>query len=420
MNLNALKREIKFATRERSVWLWLVVVLALSSVAVGFGLAEVERQKANIQSLIESDQQDRLSKVKKFRSWGSAAYYSFHLTYDPPSDLAFAAMGLRDSQPWKHRIRMLALEGQIYERDVGNPSVALIGRFDFAFLSAFIIPLVLIMLLYDLRASEKRAGRYELLEATAGRALPLWLTRAAVRVAALFICLILPFMLAGIISGAAITKLLLVSLGVFIYMLFWAALCALISAWQKPGAVILTTLLALWLSTAVILPAGSRLAIDKAVPIPTGAEILLLQRETVNDAWDLPREATMEPFFARHPEWVDYQPIKSYFEWQWYYAFQQVGDQRAEALSKAYRKGRLEREEVASWVALIAPPSLLERWLQSLAETDMQASAAYEEQVRAYHAALRDFYYPMFFQNARFDKKLLAGLPEFETQPEIK
>ena len=63
---------------------------------------------------------------------------------------------------------MLALEGQIYERDVGNPSVALIGRFDFAFLAAFILPLVLIMLLYDLRTSEKTAGRHDLLEATVG------------------------------------------------------------------------------------------------------------------------------------------------------------------------------------------------------------------------------------------------------------
>ena len=34
----------------------------------------------------------------------------------------------------KHRIRALALEGQIYERDTGNPVLALTGRFDFAFL----------------------------------------------------------------------------------------------------------------------------------------------------------------------------------------------------------------------------------------------------------------------------------------------
>lgn len=39
-------------------------------------------------------------------------------------------MGQRDVQPWKHRIRLLALESQIYERDVGNPSIALVGRFD--------------------------------------------------------------------------------------------------------------------------------------------------------------------------------------------------------------------------------------------------------------------------------------------------
>ena len=104
----------------------------LSSVSIYFGIQEVERQHATIERLLHADAEERDTNLNKVKSWGSAAYYSFHLSYDAPSNFAFAAMGQRDSQAWKHRIRMLALEGQIYERDVGNPVIALIGRFDFA------------------------------------------------------------------------------------------------------------------------------------------------------------------------------------------------------------------------------------------------------------------------------------------------
>ena len=135
--------EIRFAAKDRVLAFWLFTVLMLSIISVVFGLAQVRDQNLAIENLVQADREDRASQVEKLSDWGSAAYYSFHLTYSPPSDFAFAAMGLRDEQPWKHRIRMLALEGQIYERDVGNPSTALIGRFDFSFLASFVFPLIL-------------------------------------------------------------------------------------------------------------------------------------------------------------------------------------------------------------------------------------------------------------------------------------
>ena len=411
--LESLITEAKFAARDRALFIWILVILCLSTCSVYFGLAEVNKQHATIQHLIEADREDRTASAAKLKDWGSAAYYSFHLTYDPPSTFAFAAMGQRDFQPWKHRIRMLALEGQIYERDVGNPVVALIGRFDFTFLAAFILPLVLVILLYDLRASERTAGRHELLEATVGQATSLWFARASVRVAAVFLSLILPLIIAAVLAGTALSTLMWAILFILLYTALWALLCYLLAAWRKPDSVILLSLIGIWLLVAVIVPASAKLAINKFVPVPSGAEILMLQRETVNDAWDLPREVTMDAFFERHHEWSDYQPVKSSFEWQWYYAFQQVGDQRTEPLTNAYREGRLQRDRIANWVSLLTPPSILERSLNSLAKTDLNASIDYEERVRIYHAALRSFYYPKFFRHAPFDKNGLEGLPNF-------
>ncbi len=183
--------------RDRSVWAWWLVVLCLSVLAVSAGLSEVRQQKATIARLIEADHADRLEVLRAQKDWGSAAYYSFHLTFDPPSDFAFAAGGRRDDAAWKHRVRMLALEGQIHERDAGHPVLALIGRFDFAFLAAYVLPLVLIVLLHDLRARERVAGRHDWLVATASDPATLWRWRAALRASGVFLCAALPLLVAG-------------------------------------------------------------------------------------------------------------------------------------------------------------------------------------------------------------------------------
>ncbi|MBC6428304.1 MAG: DUF3526 domain-containing protein [Cellvibrionales bacterium] len=411
--LRSLVREAGFLARDRALLLWVLVVLGLSSVAVWAGLSEVRQQRASIAQLLEADRQDRHSQFAAQSDWGSAAYYSFHLTYDPPADFAFAALGLRDLLPWKHRLRMLALEGQIYEQDVGNPVLALVGRFDFAFLAAMLLPLILIFLLHDLRAAERTAGRHDLLVAVAGNARTVWWWRAGLKSAAIGVAALLPLWVAGLVSGTAPMVLLAATGLVAVHLLFWMAVCVGLAAWQRPAAVILTALVGLWLVLGTLLPAAGRTAIEAAVPIPSGAEILLTQREAVNDAWDLPVAATMRPFLARHPEWAGERPIGEGFDWAWYYAFQQVGDQTAEPLSERYRAGRMERDRLAGLLAWLAPPALVERALQRLARTDLRAALAYEERVRAFHARLRAFYYPGLFRGEPFEPSALARLPEF-------
>jgi len=146
------------------------------------------------------------------------------------------------------------------------------------------------------------------------------------------------------------------------------------------------------------------LLVNNSVALPDGGDIVLTQREAVNDAWDLPKEATYTPFVERHPDWKDYTSWdKESFEWKWYYAFQQVGDQKAENLSLAYRQGRLDRDNLTSKFSLLSPTSLIQRQFEKLAKTDASASRAYEARVRNYHAELRQWYYPRLFKDLPFE-----------------
>ena len=412
--VKTLVREGWFLSRDSGALFWLLLAFVLSVVAVSFSIAEVREQRETIATLIQEDAADRANALEGHEDWGTAAYYAFHLTYAPPTDFAFAAMGQRDSSPWKHRVRMLALEGQIHEADTRNPDFGLVGRFDFAFLAASVAPLLLILLLYDLRASERTMRRHDLLVATAGSSRAVWLPRALVRLAALTLLLLIPLWIGAAVEGTGVNLTLQASFIVLGSLLFWWLIVECVSRMDASPSTLLTSLVGLWLALAIVVPAASKAIIEAANPVPDGSDILLLQRETVNDAWDLPKEATMKPFVERHPAYADHAEIgEEGFAWKWYYAFQQVGDQVVEPLADQYRDARVARDRQAGFASLLSPTSLVERAFEKLAGTDAGAMIAYEDRVREYHGDLRAFYYPLMFLDEPFDAQRLNDLPVY-------
>ncbi len=415
--MSALLRETRFLLRDRGAVLWIALALLLSAAATGFGIVEVRDQRATIAMLLEEDARERKSALAGQEDWGGAAYAAFHLTYAPPSDLAFAALGQRDTAPWLHRVRILALEGQIHEADTRNADFGLIGRFDFAFMAATLAPLLLILLLHDLRSAERVAGRHDLLVATAGAARQVWLPRALVRFIGLSLGVMVPFWIGAGFEGTAPGKVVTGSALVIGALLIWWLLVELVARGKASPPVQLTGLVGLWIALALLVPATARALIEAHTPVPDGAEILMLQREAVNDAWDKPKAATMQPFLARYPEWQAWGAVDKPFAWKWYFAFQEVGDMQAEPLAKSWREGGLARDKAAGIAAFLSPASLVERGFERLAGTDSRATIAYEDRVRLFHAKLRAFHYPLLFREPPYDPLAFAKLPRYRPEP---
>ncbi|SUJ06421.1 Uncharacterised protein [Sphingomonas paucimobilis] len=187
--------EARLLLRSRLALAALLLMALLSAAAVAAGMAEVARQRAAIDAVATAQAEDIAAVadyVDRTKDGGSAAYYSFHPTWDSPSPLAFAAIGMRDVAPYILRVRALGLEAQIYDGDTFNPELALPGRFDFAFVLVFLAPLFAIALFHDLKSAEREAGRARMLDAMPnGRRL--WFRRAMVRFVLLLAALIVPF-----------------------------------------------------------------------------------------------------------------------------------------------------------------------------------------------------------------------------------
>jgi ABC-2 type transport system permease protein len=414
-------REAKLFLRLRSAVLAVAGLFLLTCAGVAAGLAEVARQDVVIARIGPQQAQD----VQAIADWvsrdkdaGNAAYYTFHATWDPPSDLAFAALGARDVAPFVLRVRALGLEAQLYEGEIGNPEAALPGRFDFAFVLVYLAPLFAILLFHDLRSGEREAGRLRALEVAAGSSAHLWGTRIAVRGLALFTALTIPFLGGAMLAGTAGWKTVAVLGFVVGYLVFWTVLCLAVAQAARSSLANAMTLAAVWLVLTIVAPAVGHVAINTAVPLRQGMELSLLQRNAVHRAWDIPKSDTMQAFFRTHPEWAGTAPVTAPFHWKWYFAFHQVGDQSVDGLAREYRDGVLARTAWSERLGHVLPGVGVQLALHRLADSDPRAQMAYLDRVREFHGELRRFYYPYIFDERPFDRVDFAGAPAFRPRAE--
>ncbi|WP_430424773.1 DUF3526 domain-containing protein [Phenylobacterium sp.] len=419
--MNDLIREARLFLRLRAALAAALGLFLLAAAGTAAGLVEIARQNdaiARIAPQQAADVQAISDWVSRDKDAGNAAYYTFHATWDPPSDLAFAALGLRDVAPYMLRVRALGLEAQLYEGDIGNPEASLPGRFDFAFVLVYLTPLFAILLFHDLLSGEREAGRLRSLEAAAGDARRLWTARVAVRVTALLLALALPFLTGAAIAGVAAWKVSAVLLLILCYIGFWTALCLVVGRMTRSSLANAMTLAATWLVLTIIAPAVGHVAINTAAPLRQGMELSLHQRTAVHQAWDIPKADTMRAFFTTHPEWADTAPVTQPFHWKWYFAFHQVGDQSVADMSRDYRAGILKRAAWSERLGYILPGVAVQLALHRLADTDPAAQIAYQDRIRAFHADLRRFYYPYLFNETPFGAPDFGKSPAFRAAPD--
>jgi ABC-2 type transport system permease protein len=412
------RQELRLFLRQRAAVPALVLLALLSAASVWTGLAEIAAERETIARVVAQQAAEEThiaGWAGKLGDAGEAAYSTFHATFDPPSPLAFAALGQRDLAPWVLRVRALGLEAQLYEGENANPELALPGRFDWAFVLTYLAPLFVIVLLHDLASGEREAGRYDALQAIAAAPRRLWGRRVVVRAGGLLLAVAAPFAVGAALSGATAAAIASVLALTFAYVAAWALLSLAVGFRRWSSVTHAATLAAAWLVLTLLLPALAQLRISDAIPVRQGIELTLAQREAIHGAWDRPKAGTMQAFFRTHPGWRDTAPVdENGFHWKWYYAFQQVGDESVADQVAAYRAGLEAREAWTRRLGWVLPAVGTQVLLHRLANTDLAAQLAYQDRIREFHGRLRNFYYPYVFNDIPFREADFAKAPRWQ------
>ena len=415
--MTRLRYELRVLLRSRVSAAALFLLLALSVVAVGAGLAASARQNAVIDRVAAAQNRDRAAVIDQYGKpdgeAGYAAYYTFHLTSDRPSRLAFAAMGQRDIQPYVLRVRLLGLQAQLYETETFNPELALPGPFDFAFVLIYLAPLAVIVLMHDLVSGEREAGRLRLLSALPAAPGGLWLRRAGLRAGLVLLALLAPLLVGAALARAPVLGVATLGLVAVLYVAFWTGLGLLVGAWGRRSAFNAAALVGCWIVLVLLVPALANAVLSRAVPVGRGVDLTLAQREAVHHAWDVPRAAVMDPFLAKHPELKGTPPVGAPFHWGWYYAMHEMGDDSVAGQVAEYRASLAARQAWTERLGWLSPAAAAQSLVHRVADSDLPAHLAYQDSVTAFHRRLQAFYYPYLFNEHPFQRADFERLPVY-------
>lgn len=393
--------ELLILRRSSATVFGMLGLLACGVAAIGHGRALIDQQRASVDAASERQLHEHQRVLAPLPPSANAAdqlfYLAFH-TVRQPAAWAPVALGQRDVQAFNLKIRVTALQGQLYDTDVASPLLASFGHFDLAFVFVVLAPLFVIALTYNVHSGEVEAGTWSLLRSQPVPAWRILAAKALLRAASVWLPLIVLQLLATAWLRLPLDATwVAVAGGGLAYVVVWTATCLLVAMWRRPSDVNVLVLLGVWVAWTALGPALLNVAAAVRFPMPEAMELTVLQRQAYHGAWDEPLPDVMAAFVERYPEWKNAAVPRDRYSNAWYYAMQQRGDDAAAPAAARYRQQLESRDRwMARW-AWLFPPAAFQRALARTARTDLRAYLAYLDSVAAYHERLKRHFLPVIF-----------------------
>ncbi|MEJ8802081.1 ABC transporter permease [Pontibacter sp. H249] len=397
--------------------LLILTLLTLFSGLYGiyYGTTEIARQQENIAALdvlTEKNIEELKAKYPDGTDAGDIGYYHSTFAVNHPDSWASLSLGQRDVNPYYIKLRLLNLQSQLYDTENINPLKVLSGNFDLAFVLVYLFPLLIIGLCFNILSIEKEQGTLPLL-LSQPIGLPLIVSAKLTFRMMLVLGLALLLSVVAMVLGQVMPdERVALWLGVVVlYCLFWFGVAFLVAALQKNSAFNAVTLLGVWLTLTIIVPALLNVYIAVKRPMPQALELTIKQREVVHGGWDKPKRETMDKFFSLYPQWTDTTEIQGRFAWRWYYAFHHLGDVAVADLAQEYQQGLQARHQLVEQLNVWSVPVNVQTIFNAMAGSDLPSYVGFLQSATQYHDSLREFYYPFLFNQVNFTNADYAKEP---------
>lgn len=415
-----LKLELKNFLGARIAAYSLLAFLLAGAFSAIYSNSLIEKQKA-ILAEIPGHQSDHLSKQLELNKadLGNLLYYLQFSAAHQPSSWAGFSIGQRDVNPYNLKVRMLALEGQLYDSEFSNPNSLLFGNFDPSFIIIFLLPLLVIAFTYDVVSFDIESGSWNLLRSQPVSLARVVLWRLLVRFAVLCgITFAFVFAANLYLGGKIDERLAYALLSAFAYMAFWFLLAAFISSFLKNSSFNAISLIGAWIFLAILLPAFLNLAISTAFPVSESFDLTIAMREGYHQKWDRRKAETMEKFYADYPDYRDFPIPEDKFSWGWYYAMQNMGDKESANSAAKYIEKLEMRDKYTNLAALFIPTINTQAAFSSIAQNDLRNHLDYLGSVKNLHKEIREYFYPYIFRNSKVEEVDWNAIPKHSFENE--
>ncbi len=337
-----------------------------------------------------------------------------------PGPLAALAVGQSDLLPYYYDVSIYTNESSFQQNgEVENPLNLMVGRFDLAFVTVYLLPLLVLALSFNVLSEEREQGTLALTLSQPVSARDVVGAKLAFR-ALLVVGLAAGVSLLGILATGALAssgRVLLWCATVVLYALFWFALAAWVNSLRRSSAWNATVLVGAWLVLVVVLPAAINIAAGLLHPLPSRVEMITAQREASNDAVNQ-RSELLARYLEDHPEMasgvVAEEPGLGALAW----AATDAVNSRLEEVTAAHDARRAEQLALVRRYRFLSPALLAQEVLIDAAGTGDARFARFRSQVRAFAERWQQFFVPAILADERMSASVLPDVPTFRFEDE--
>ena len=338
-----------------------------------------------------------------------------HTAVLEPGPLAALAVGQSDLLPYYYDVSIYTNESSFQQNgEVENPLNLMVGRFDLAFVTVYLLPLLVLALSFNVLSEEREQGTLALTLSQPVSARDVVGAKLAFR-ALLVVGLAAGVSLLGILATGGFGssgRVLLWCATVTLYALFWFALAAWVNGLQRSSAWNATVLVGAWLVLVVVLPAAINIAAGLLHPLPSRVEMITAQREASNDAVNR-RSELLARYLEDHPEMasgvVADEPGLGALAW----AATDAVNGRLEEVTAVHDARRAEQLALVRRYRFVSPALLAQEVLIEAAGTGDARFARFQSQVRDFAEQWRQFFVPAILADERMTAAVLPDVPSF-------
>ena len=338
-----------------------------------------------------------------------------HAAVLEPGPLAALAVGQSDLLPSYYEVSIYTNESTFQQNgEVENPLNLMVGRFDLAFVTVYLLPLLVLALSFNVLSEEREQGTLALTLSQPVSARDVVGAKLAFR--ALFVVgLAAGTSLLGILATAGFDwpgRVALWSATVTLYALFWFALAAWVNSLRRSSAWNATVLVGAWLVLVVVLPAAINIAAGLLHPLPSRVEMITAQREASNDAVNR-RSELLARYLEDHPEMADGIVSEEAGVAALAWAATDAVNRRLEEVTAVYDARRADQLALLRRYRFLSPALLAQEVLIDAAGTGDVRFTRFQSQVRAFAEQWRQFFVPAILADEQMTADVLSAVPRF-------
>lgn len=309
-----------------------------------------------------------------------------------------------------------------------NPLLTYLGSFDLAFVLIWLMPLVIILYMYNVVSEESEMGTLKLLLSHPITLNKLIAVKSLVRFT-LFTAFLMASVLAVFLLFHTAVFLHPLHLGyllvmLLLYTIFWFLVCILVNYFSRQSITNFSMLFVVFLSCVVIIPTITGLIADYTNPIPSRMVLVNTLRETTREI-DNDSSTLLNAYYFDHPELVPDGNVRNMAQYVYKNALKKKMLEAAArpVVETYYRQTKNQMEQTREYI-YASPTIALYAGMDALAQNGLGNFLNFQKEVDTARLEWKQIFENKIFKDELMSAKEIKNLPspvyrkDFSSRPE--